>query len=169
MYFFSQNLPGGNPLYFTVYAVNSAGGTSTATCSLSTFDVTLPTGRITPYFKSTSHPHILRASAVVYDDSVILLQREGVGLGVGIWGDQIVPWHTVDVTAGQQLQTSGERNVCLLQMPNRKQTHSVIRNLIYLAPTTTCFNSHSLNSRFRLSKAYIWQTAKAFYAKAEQL
>ncbi|XP_033637389.1 uncharacterized protein LOC117298318 isoform X2 [Asterias rubens] len=102
----SQTLLGGHPLHFTVYAMNNGGGTSTATCSLPTFDVTLPTGRITPDFTSTSHPHILRASAVVYDDSVILMQKEGVGFGPEIWGDQIVPWHTIDVTEREQLGTS---------------------------------------------------------------
>ncbi|XP_033637723.1 uncharacterized protein LOC117298529 [Asterias rubens] len=102
----SQILLGGHPLHFTVYAMNNGGGTSTATCSLPTFDVTLPTGRITPDFTSTSHPHILRASAVVYDDSVILMQKEGVGFGPEIWGDQIVPWHTIDITEREQLGTS---------------------------------------------------------------
>ncbi|XP_022103294.1 uncharacterized protein LOC110986022 [Acanthaster planci] len=99
----TQTLLGGHPLHFTVYAMNNGGGSSTATCSLPTFDITLPTGRITPDFTSTSHPHVLRASAVVYDDSVILLQKEGVGFGPEIWGDQIVPWHTINITERQQL------------------------------------------------------------------
>ncbi|XP_022102001.1 uncharacterized protein LOC110985344 [Acanthaster planci] len=102
----SQILLGGHPLHFTVYAMNNGGGTATATCSLPTFDVTLPTGRITPDFTSTSHPHILRASAVVYDDSVILMQKEGVGFGPEIWGDQIVPWHTVDFTERENVGPS---------------------------------------------------------------
>ena len=88
--------------------MNNGGGMSTATCSLPTFDVTLPTGRITPDFKSTSHPHILRASAVVYDDSVILMQKEGVGFGPEIWGDQIVPWHTIDIMERQNIGNSGK-------------------------------------------------------------
>ncbi len=83
--------------------MNTGGGTSTATCSLPTFDTTLPSGRITPDFLSTSHPHIMRASAVVYDDSLILMQKEGVGLGTETWGDQIVPWHTIDLTERQHL------------------------------------------------------------------
>ncbi|XP_038050876.1 uncharacterized protein LOC119724026 [Patiria miniata] len=99
----SQTLLGGHPLYFTVYAMNNGGGTSTATCSLPTFDITLPTGRITPDFTSTSHPHILRASAVVYDDSIILMQQESVGFGPETWGDQIVPWNTINITERQHL------------------------------------------------------------------
>ena len=107
MYLFClQILPGGHPLHFTVYAMNNGGGTSTATCSLPTFDTTLPTGRVTPDFTSTSHPHILRASAVVYDDSVILMLKEGVGFGSAIWGDQIVAWHTVDFTKRERVGTA---------------------------------------------------------------
>ncbi|XP_038062441.1 uncharacterized protein LOC119732930 [Patiria miniata] len=102
----SQILLGGHPLYFTVYAMNNGGGTSTATCSLPTFDITLPTGRITPDFTSTSHPYILRASAVVYDDSVILMQKEGIGFGPEIWGDQIVSWNTINITERQNLGDS---------------------------------------------------------------
>ncbi|XP_071798137.1 uncharacterized protein [Asterias amurensis] len=102
----SQILPGGHPLHFTVYAMNNGGGTSTATCSLPTFDITLPTGRVTPDFTLTSHPHILRASAVVYDDSVILMLKEGVGFGSEIWGDQIVAWHTVDFTKREYIGTT---------------------------------------------------------------
>ncbi len=102
----SQILIGGHPLHFTVYAMNDDGGTSIATCSLPTFDITLPTGRITPDFISTSHPHILRASAVVYDDSVILMQKKGLGFGPAIWGDQIIPWHTIDLTKRENVKHS---------------------------------------------------------------
>ncbi|XP_038050728.1 uncharacterized protein LOC119723897 [Patiria miniata] len=101
----SQILLGGHPLHFTVHAMNNGGGTATATCSLPTFDITLPTGRITPDFTSTSHPYILRAAAVVYDDSVLLMQKEGVGFGPEIWGDQIVPWNTIDLTEKDEIGT----------------------------------------------------------------
>ncbi|XP_022100338.1 uncharacterized protein LOC110984441 [Acanthaster planci] len=102
----TQTLLSGHPLYFTVYAMNNGGGVSMATCSLPTFDITLPTGRITPDFTSTSHPHVLRASAVVYDDSVILMQKEGVGFGSEIWGDQIVPWHSINITKRHHQEVS---------------------------------------------------------------
>ncbi|XP_072048753.1 uncharacterized protein [Amphiura filiformis] len=92
----ARKLKGGVPLYFTVTAHNSAGGTATVTCVLPTYDLTVPTGRIEPAFSTTSHPSILTASAVVYDDSEIISQQEGVGFGGGIWGDQIVPWTDVD-------------------------------------------------------------------------
>ncbi|XP_078575698.1 uncharacterized protein LOC144861600 [Branchiostoma floridae x Branchiostoma japonicum] len=89
---------GGVPLYFTVTATNSAQQTSLATCELPTYDVTLPGGRVTPDFISTSHPGILRASAVALDDSVLINQKEAVGFGRKVYGDQVVPWKDINIT-----------------------------------------------------------------------
>ncbi|XP_077996023.1 uncharacterized protein LOC144449370 [Glandiceps talaboti] len=92
-------LPGGIQLHFTVKAENSAKEISMATCSLPTYDITVPAGRIIPDFLSTSRPNVLRASAVVYDDSPILSQQEGVGFGLEIYGDQIISWKDVSLQA----------------------------------------------------------------------
>eukprot|EP00058_Branchiostoma_floridae_P003025 XP_002588513.1 hypothetical protein BRAFLDRAFT_79466 [Branchiostoma floridae] len=72
-----KKMKGGVPLYFTVTGTNSGGGNAKVTCELPTYDVTLPGGRVTPDFLTTSHPSILRASAVAHDDSVIRLKRVG--------------------------------------------------------------------------------------------
>ena len=85
-------MKGGVPLFFTVTASNSAGGKSTATCSIPTYDVTLPMGRIEPAFRTTSNPSILESTSVLYDDSEIISEQVAIGFGPGIWGDQIVPW-----------------------------------------------------------------------------
>ncbi|XP_076085326.1 uncharacterized protein LOC143056125 [Mytilus galloprovincialis] len=89
----------GVPLYFTMYAQNDAGARSMATCSLNTYDVTLPGGRFTEDFLSTSNPAVMRASVVVYEDSDIVLTQVGLGYGKDVWGDQVIPWNTVNVNA----------------------------------------------------------------------
>ncbi|XP_078585864.1 uncharacterized protein LOC144867675 [Branchiostoma floridae x Branchiostoma japonicum] len=94
----AKMMRGGVPLYFTVTASNSAQQTSLATCELPTYDVTLPGGRVTPDFISTSHPGILRASAVALDDSVLINQKEAVGFGRQVYGDQVVPWMDINIT-----------------------------------------------------------------------
>ncbi|CAH1268736.1 Hypp3968 [Branchiostoma lanceolatum] len=102
-----KKMKGGVPLYFTVTGTNSGGGDAKVTCELPTYDVTLPAGRVTPDFLTTSHPNILRASAVAHDDSVILLKREGVGYGGKVYGDQVVPWHDVSTTANTAVTATG--------------------------------------------------------------
>ncbi|XP_035696857.1 uncharacterized protein LOC118430254 [Branchiostoma floridae] len=101
-----KKMKGGVPLYFTVTGTNSGGGNAKVTCELPTYDVTLPGGRVTPDFLTTSHPSILRASAVAHDDSVIRLKREGVGYGRKVYGDQVVPWHDVRTTANTAVTAS---------------------------------------------------------------
>ncbi|XP_070572594.1 uncharacterized protein [Ptychodera flava] len=93
----SQTLRGGVPLYFTITAVNSASATSKATCGLPTYDVTLPGGRVTADFKSTSNPNVLKASSVALDDSVITQREEAVGFGQSIFGDQVFDWTEFDL------------------------------------------------------------------------
>ncbi|XP_072034301.1 uncharacterized protein [Amphiura filiformis] len=100
----SEHLPNGVPLYFTVRAKNSQGGYATATCTLPTFDTTLPGGRLDVAFRSTSHPGVLKASAVIYDDSEIMIKKTSTGFGVGLYGDQSVPWQFID---SSERQSSG--------------------------------------------------------------
>ena len=80
------------PLYYTVYAENSAGNRAGVTCMLTTYDTTEPTARITPGFLSTSNPNVIKASVLVHDDSQIIEAYTGVGYGKGSYGDQMVPW-----------------------------------------------------------------------------
>ena len=65
-------------MYFTVTARNNAGKTSQTTCYLPTYDVTIPLGRVTTAFTTTSHPNIVRASAIALDDSVLDSQRVSI-------------------------------------------------------------------------------------------
>ncbi|XP_066275501.1 uncharacterized protein [Branchiostoma lanceolatum] len=102
-----KKMKGGVPLYFTVTGTNSGGGDAKVTCELPTFDVTLPGGRVTPDFITTSHPSILRASAVAHDDSAILQKREAVGYGRKVYGDQIVPWNDVSSTTNTVVTAAG--------------------------------------------------------------
>ena len=89
-------------------ASNSAGGVSIATCSLPTYDTTLPGGRISPDFLSTSHPNILSASCVIHEDSEIVSWKEGVGYGIGVWGDDVIPWTDVDRIRVNPSSTDGK-------------------------------------------------------------
>ena len=55
-------------------AKNSMGSTSTISCELPTYDMTLPEGRITASVGSTSYPEALRGSTLALDDSVLIVQ-----------------------------------------------------------------------------------------------
>ena len=77
-------LKSGVPLYFTVTASNSQGKSSSATCSIPTYDTTPPGGRVEQSHDISSHPWTLSALLVVHDDSK--LENAGwvsVGLGIG--------------------------------------------------------------------------------------
>ncbi|XP_048250793.1 uncharacterized protein LOC124111176 [Haliotis rufescens] len=87
----------GVPMYFTVFGENSAGVRSEVTCNIPTYDVTLPGGRLTADFKSTSSPSELRASVVVYEDSDLTVSNVGVGLGRGIYGDEVIAFNAIDL------------------------------------------------------------------------
>ncbi|KAK3101942.1 hypothetical protein FSP39_007535 [Pinctada imbricata] len=85
----------GVPLYFTVRAENDAGGVATATCSLPTYDVTLPVGRITPGFTATSNAKVMKAQVVAFEDSEMTQTQGAIGYGIGIYGEQIVGWKNI--------------------------------------------------------------------------
>ncbi|XP_046574117.1 uncharacterized protein LOC124282192 [Haliotis rubra] len=93
---FPQNSHG-VPVYFTVYGENSAGARSTVTCSIPTYDVTPPGGRLTADFSSTSNPAELRGNVVVYEDSDLVKSSVGVGLGRGIYADEIIAYSSVNL------------------------------------------------------------------------
>ncbi|XP_076086791.1 uncharacterized protein LOC143057371 [Mytilus galloprovincialis] len=91
----------GVPLYFTVWAENSSGQKSKVTCSLLTYDISEPTGRLTADFITTSNPAVLRAFVVITEDSALTLTQIGVGYGKGLYGDQTVPWTDVTVETAE--------------------------------------------------------------------
>ncbi|XP_019614832.1 PREDICTED: uncharacterized protein LOC109462715, partial [Branchiostoma belcheri] len=90
-----QVLPGRIPLYFTVKGTNSAGGTASVTCQLSSYDTTPPAGRVIPDFFTTSHPNVLKASAMAVDETPLVERKEAIGFGRGIYGDQAFPWSDI--------------------------------------------------------------------------
>ncbi|KAK3612537.1 hypothetical protein CHS0354_024514 [Potamilus streckersoni] len=89
--------PSGVPLYFTMYAENSAGARSSVACRLETYDVTIPGGRFSADFITSSNPTTLKASVLVVDDSKLEKIQVGVGFGKGIFGDQMVTWTDINL------------------------------------------------------------------------
>ncbi|KAK3101936.1 hypothetical protein FSP39_007496 [Pinctada imbricata] len=87
----------GLPLYFTVFAENDAGGVATATCSLPTYDTTLPVGRITPGFTATSNPKVMKAQVVAFEDSEMTRTEGAIGYGTDIYGEQILGWRDINM------------------------------------------------------------------------
>lgn len=80
-----------------MWAENDAGARSRASCSIPTYDVTLPGGRFNPDYLSTSNPDVMKAQVKVYEDSPITMTQVGLGYGKMIWGDQVVAWNDVSV------------------------------------------------------------------------
>lgn len=98
------NLPNGIPLYWTVKARNSNGGTATVECSLHTYDNTIPDGRIEASYAFTSHPNIISGTVIVFDDSnLIETNSHGVGFSQGEFGNEVVNWDIL------QLQSTHKR------------------------------------------------------------
>ena len=61
----------GQRLHFTITAKNNAGMAAYSQCELPTYDMTLPTGRVIPTFRTSSHPDILQSSVFMTEDSEI--------------------------------------------------------------------------------------------------
>ena len=61
----------GQKLYFMITARNNAGGEAHTTCEMSTYDMTLPTGRVKAGYRSSSDPNEMQASLILTDDSPI--------------------------------------------------------------------------------------------------
>ncbi|GFR58918.1 protein jagged-2 [Elysia marginata] len=90
--------PSGVPMYFKITAENSEGEQTSVTCSLPTYDITLPDGRFSSEFKATSNGNILKASVVLYEDSQLRSARLAVGLGRNIYSDGVKPYMDVNFT-----------------------------------------------------------------------
>ena len=84
----------GVPIHFTVKAINTQGLEAVAQCSMKTFDVTIPSGRMEADHIKISHPHKISASMVVIDDSP-LVEEQFVAVGVGefYYGHSVKDWH----------------------------------------------------------------------------
>lgn len=91
--------PSGVPLFFTVHVANEAGVSVPATCKLETFDMTVPGGRMSEAFRSTSNSRELKGLVTVYEDSQIEEVFVAVGYGKDVWGEQIVRWTKTSVAA----------------------------------------------------------------------
>ncbi|KAI8514390.1 hypothetical protein Bbelb_087140 [Branchiostoma belcheri] len=112
-----QVLPGRIPLYFTVKGTNSAGGTASVTCQLSSYDTTPPAGRVIPDFFTTSHPNVLKASAMAVDETPLVERKEAIGFGRGIYGDQAFPWSDISSRALRSSTKSVETSLLQFTSP----------------------------------------------------
>ncbi|XP_053400990.1 uncharacterized protein LOC123541000 [Mercenaria mercenaria] len=130
--------PSGVPLYFTVYAENSAGARAGVTCMLTTYDTTEPTARITPAFLSTSNPNEIKASVLVHDDSEIIKAFTGVGYGKGSYGDQVVPWTLRNLKERTTLSTSGDPLKQFSDLQDGKFVSPPIKTLNEIPTATSC-------------------------------
>ncbi|WAR05127.1 hypothetical protein MAR_020496 [Mya arenaria] len=99
----NNEYPSGVPLYFIMFAENSAGSRSYVSCELPTYDSTPPTGRLHAEFTYTSNPNIIQATVLIQDDSEISEAFIAVGFGTGQYGDQLRPW--------EQLRLKGSTNI----------------------------------------------------------
>lgn len=96
-----QMLPGGIPLYWTVKAANEQGDEVKIQCQLTTYDSTLPDGRIEPAYPLTSNPAKMAGTLITLDDSELTTDQNFAALGVGVGpeGNQLVDWYEIDLKA----------------------------------------------------------------------
>lgn len=92
---FQQRLADHGPLYFTISARNCQGVISKAFCTLETFDVIPPVGKVKPAFRKSSDPSFLKMEGVVFAHAPNHEVRVAVGFSPGIRGDTVVPWKKV--------------------------------------------------------------------------
>ena len=113
-----QPLTTGVPLYFTVYGENSAGARSSVECFLPVYDVTVPTGRVTADFVVTSNPNVIKANALVHDESEIQYASVAVGFGEDSHGDQLSQWtETLLRSEERYVDLSMQYFVCYYPLP----------------------------------------------------
>ena len=84
----------GVPLHWTVKAKNTQGLETVLQCSIGSYDVTLPSGRMEANHIKTSHPNKLSSSMIVIDDSPLIEEQfVAVGAGEHYYGHSVVDWH----------------------------------------------------------------------------
>ena len=89
----TTSLPNGVPLYWTVKAGNSNGLYVYTHCMLTTFDNTIPDGRVDPSYQYSSHPLKLSGTVVVFDDSQLVDQHQrALGFSAGPFGSEFRNW-----------------------------------------------------------------------------
>ena len=85
------------PVFFTVKATNNGGSSKEVTCSIDTYDVTLPSGRLEAEFATTSNRHVLKGKLVVYEDSGLTRSDLGVGQGKGVYAVGVRSWEPISL------------------------------------------------------------------------
>ncbi|XP_061188852.1 uncharacterized protein LOC133197029 [Saccostrea echinata] len=121
----TNDLPNGVPLYWTVKAVNSQGTDARVYCMLSTYDNTLPDGRVDPSYLFSAHPNVLTATITVFDDSDLKqIHSHALGYSSGKYGSEVVPWK--DLTLGSTtLRTGITSNLKHFSVPNNGKLTSI--------------------------------------------
>lgn len=83
-------------LFFTITATNQNGIQSFASCSLlgvQFYDRSPPLGRINPIGQVTSHPSMIQALIVLFDESGLAeVQEIAIGRLQGLYGNDTLPW-----------------------------------------------------------------------------
>ncbi|XP_021370398.1 uncharacterized protein LOC110461300 [Mizuhopecten yessoensis] len=88
-----DDLPNSIPLYWNVKARNSQGLEIYTTCQLSTYDNTIPDGRVDSSFAFSSHPSVLSGTITVFDDSQLKEPHyKAVGFSSGRYGNEVRDW-----------------------------------------------------------------------------
>ncbi|XP_062567667.1 uncharacterized protein LOC134229900 [Saccostrea cucullata] len=119
-------LPNGIPLYWTVKAQNSNGGTAVVECSLNTYDNTIPDGRIEASYPFTSHPNLLSGTVIVFDDSKLIeTHSHSVGFSHGELGNEVVDWDLLLLQSTHKREGSNDRHLQYFTVPREGKLTSM--------------------------------------------
>ncbi|GAB1602264.1 uncharacterized protein LOC115224694 [Argonauta hians] len=101
-------LPGGIPLHWTVKVNNSEGLESLTSCTLETYDSTVPDGRFDPSYPFTSRKDTLKGTVIIMDDSPIVEKGHvAIGYGPGTLGSQVMSWKGLNLTKTHERPNDG--------------------------------------------------------------
>ncbi|XP_069118473.1 uncharacterized protein [Argopecten irradians] len=96
----NTELPNSVPLYWTVKARNSEGLEVFTTCQLSTYDNSIPDGRVDASFAFSSHPSVISGSVTVFDDSPLKTPHyKAVGFSSGGHGNEVIDWEQMTLNS----------------------------------------------------------------------
>ncbi|XP_061197209.1 uncharacterized protein LOC133205414 [Saccostrea echinata] len=132
-------LPNGIPLYWTVKAINSNGGTAVVECSLDTYDNTIPDGRIEASYPFTSHPSKLSGTVIVFDDSQLIeTHSHSVGFSQGEFGNEVVNWDLLLLHSTHKREGSTDKHLQYFTVPREGKLTSMFMRRIKVSSADEC-------------------------------